>query len=54
MTVQWSYLNITDNSAKYVVRDLWQHKNMTTTSGSYTADVDGHGTVFLRLYPVSS
>eukprot|EP00484_Ammonia_sp_Unknown_P010416 CAMPEP_0197075860 /NCGR_PEP_ID=MMETSP1384-20130603/211824_1 /TAXON_ID=29189 /ORGANISM="Ammonia sp." /LENGTH=387 /DNA_ID=CAMNT_0042514709 /DNA_START=26 /DNA_END=1189 /DNA_ORIENTATION=+ len=49
--VTWTQLNITDNSAKYVVRDLWKHENVTTTSGSYSASVDSHGVAFLRLYP---
>ena len=53
ISVSWAELNITDSTAKYVIRDLWQHKNLTTTSGSYTASVESHGVAFLRLYPVS-
>lgn len=31
------------------VRDLWQHQNMGTFSGSYSAEVPSHGVVMLRI-----
>ena len=52
ISVTWSELNITDSNAKYTIRDLWAHKNISTTSGSFEASVDSHGVAFVRMYPV--
>ena len=52
ISVSWSQLNITDNMAKYTIRDLWQHKNISDdASGSFSASVDAHGVAFVRMYP---
>ncbi|MGH9406804.1 MAG: glycoside hydrolase family 27 protein [Terriglobia bacterium] len=33
------------------VRDLWQHKDMGTANGSYSAEVPRHGVVMIRVKP---
>eukprot|EP01084_Bolivina_argentea_P189708 326189_1 len=48
--VTWQQLGL-NSAQKYVVRDLWQHKDVATVSGSYNATVAGHGVVFLKLTP---
>jgi alpha-galactosidase len=39
-------------SGEAQARDLWEHKDLGTVRGSYTAVVPGHGIVMLRLRPV--
>jgi alpha-galactosidase len=34
------------------VRDLWRQKNIIQTKGNYTAIVNPHGTVFLKISPI--
>ena len=36
---------------KAKVRDLWQKKNLGSSSGAYSADVPSHGVVMLKIMP---
>ena len=36
---------------KAVVRDLWQHKALGTFSGKFSAPVESHGVVMIRVSP---
>ena len=48
ITVQWSALGIPTGAAS--VRDLWNHADLGTSSGSYTASsVPSHGVVLLKV-----
>jgi alpha-galactosidase len=50
VTVNWEDLGYPPHiSAK--LRDLWQHKDVGSATGKYTANVDGHSVVMLRLMP---
>ncbi len=49
ITAPWSDLLI---DGEYQVRDLWQHKDMGFYSQSYSAEVESHGCVMLRLSAV--
>eukprot|EP01084_Bolivina_argentea_P286210 490955_1 len=51
--VMWTELGLPKRE-KYLVRDLWQHKNVGTFEAGYSATVEGHGVVFLKLSPVMS
>jgi len=33
------------------VRDLWQKKDLGSSSGAYAADVPSHGVVMLKIMP---
>lgn len=44
-----SWLGLTS----YTVRDLWKKRNLGTVSGVYTASVESHGVVMLRISPRS-
>lgn len=46
LTVRWSELGLTGPQP---VRDLWLHKNVGSTSGSYSVRVPSHGAVLLRI-----
>jgi alpha-galactosidase len=46
MTVRFADCGI---AGQIRVRDLWEHANMGTFTGSYSADVEPHATVVLRL-----
>ena len=35
---------------KRTVRDLWRQKDLTTTDDEFTATVNPHGAVMLRIY----
>jgi len=48
ITAQFSLFNINGTA---VVRDLWARVNVGTFTGSYTANVPGHGVVFVKLIP---
>merc|ERR1712130_303820 len=48
--VSWEQLGL-DSNQKYVIRDLWAHKDIATQSGSYKATVDGHGVAFVKMTP---
>jgi alpha-galactosidase len=39
-------------SGPFTVRDLWQHKDMGTFTGSYSAEVPRHGVVMIRVKPM--
>ena len=48
ITVQWSALGIPTGAA--TVRDLWNHSDLGTFSGSYTASsVPSHGVVMIKV-----
>jgi len=48
ITVQWSALGIPTGAAS--VRDLWNHADLGTSNGSYTASsVPSHGVVLLKV-----
>ncbi len=50
ITVQWTDLGYPGHlSAK--VRDLWQHKDVGSASGQFTARVASHGVVMVRITP---
>jgi alpha-galactosidase len=46
MTAQWSALGL---SGEHEVRDLWVHASRGKHSDSYSAEVDAHGVVLLRI-----
>jgi alpha-galactosidase len=46
VTVDWSKVEI---SAPSKARNLWTHKDVSLSGGSYTATVPRHGVVLLRL-----
>lgn len=50
ITVEWSWLAWGDSSVA-LVRDLWQHKDLGNFKGSFTAEVEYHGVVMLRVWP---
>jgi len=49
MTAHWSDLEI---HGAYKVRDLWTHEDRATCDEKFSADVDPHGCVLLRLTPI--
>jgi alpha-galactosidase len=52
ITVQWSDLGIPTGAA--TVRDLWNHEDLGSFTGSYTAEsVPGHGVVMLEVVSTS-
>lgn len=48
ITVRWSDLGI---AGEYVVRDLWEHRDLGASTQAWTASVAPHETILLRLYP---
>lgn len=46
MTIKWSDLGLKGN---YIVRDLWRQKDLGTFQGSFTAEVNPHGVVMVRI-----
>jgi alpha-galactosidase len=46
VTAEWSKLGLT---GRFMVRDLWQRKDLGRFIGKYTASVPSHGVVLLRL-----
>jgi len=50
MTAQWSDIGVT-STAYYNVRDLWLHQDMGKFQYNYTANVNSHGVVALKLTP---
>jgi alpha-galactosidase len=46
----WSDLEI---SGKYQVRDLWAHTDIGVFDSAYSAEVEPHGSVLLRLTPAN-
>jgi len=53
ITITWEKLNLTPSQG-YVLRDLWLHDNITSyATEQWTSEVQSHGVVLLRMYPVS-
>lgn len=50
ITVSWEELGI---EGRQSVRDLWRQKDLKPQNKKFSADVPSHGTVFIRLTPVS-
>ena len=48
ITVAWPTLGYPSDLALNV-RDLWQHKNLPSAKGSFSADVPSHGVVMIRV-----
>ncbi len=46
ITVHWSNIGLSGSAS---VRNLWSHSNVGSFSGSYTANVAGHGVVMLKI-----
>ena len=49
MTLKWSDLGI---KGKYIVRDLWRQKDLGSFENEFTADVNPHGVMMIRLRKV--
>jgi len=49
ITAEWSDIGIPAGAA--TVRDLWQHKDMGSFTGSYSAEVASHGVVMVTVTP---
>ncbi|MDP4285253.1 MAG: putative Ig domain-containing protein [Bacteroidota bacterium] len=49
VTIRWSRLNIYGTQ---MVRDLWRQINIGKRNGSFSADVDPHGVVLVKMTPV--
>jgi len=52
ITAEWTDIGLNANT-NAAVRDLWQRENIGTFTGSYTAEVESHGVVFVRVIPLS-
>lgn len=50
VTASWTDLGI---SGKQKVRDLWRQKVIGEFKDKFTSDVERHGVVFLRMWPIS-
>jgi len=50
MTATWTDIGLSSTRSASV-RDIWQHKDMGNFTGSYSATVEAHGVVFLRITP---
>jgi len=50
MTVHFKQIGIEDRAS---VRDLWAQKNLGIFDGSYSADVEEHGVVMIKVRPVN-
>lgn len=50
ITLDWKDMNIL-SSQSASLRDLWAHKDIGIFTGSYTAEVESHGVVMLRVIP---
>jgi alpha-galactosidase len=50
VTVNWADIGY-PRTLGAKVRDLWQHRDMGTFNGSYTAPVAGHGVVMIKIMP---
>ncbi|HEY1114821.1 MAG TPA: glycoside hydrolase family 27 protein [Chitinophagaceae bacterium] len=49
VTLKWPDLNIT---GKYTVRDLWRQKDLGVFQNEFSAEVNQHGVVLVRLLPI--
>jgi len=47
ITVEWSNIGLTGSS--YNVRDLWAHKDLGVFTNSFSAPVNSHGAVMIRI-----
>ncbi len=47
--VKWADLNLTGSAT---VRDLWRQKNLGAFADGYSAQVNGHGVLLLRVASV--
>ncbi len=50
VTAKWSDVGV---SAKQRVRDLWRQLDIGVFEGGYSAKVQRHGTVLVRIWPVN-
>jgi alpha-galactosidase len=50
VTANWKDLGL-DANATVAVRDLWKHKNLGVSTGSFTGTVAPHATILLRMNP---
>jgi alpha-galactosidase len=50
VTVEWSDLDI---AGKQVVRDLWRQKDLGSFENQFSADVEPHGVVLIKISPTS-
>jgi len=50
ITVGWPEIGYTQAMTAHV-RDLWQHKDLGPSQGSFTAAVAGHGVVMIKITP---
>ena len=48
ITAQWSDVGLNPDDM-YLVRDLWAHQDAGIATGSYTATVQSHGVVMVKL-----
>ena len=48
MTLKWADVNLAAGKSA-AVRDLWQHKDLGTFTGTFAAPVASHGTVMIRM-----
>jgi alpha-galactosidase len=48
--VLWTEIGYPDH-LKAKVRDIWQKKDLGSSSGAYAADVPSHGVVMLKIVP---
>jgi alpha-galactosidase len=48
VTVKWSDLGLT---GKQTVRDLWRQKDLGVFDGEFSAPVDRHGVVLVKITP---
>jgi len=51
ITANWEDIGL-EASRKATVRDLWQHKNLGTFDNNFTAMVESHGVVHLKVTPL--
>ena len=50
ITVLWSDLGI---SGKHIVRDLWRQKDLGKFNDKYSAKIERHGVVMIRIRPLA-
>ena len=49
VTVDWADLGITSKTQRFMVRDLWAHKDLEAQPGKYLTTIPAHGVVLLRV-----
>jgi len=50
LTANWAQIGLPSNS-RGLVRDLWKRTDLGTFTGSFSANVDGHGVVMVKITP---